>query len=117
MVEFLNESTKRGGVIVDGAGDRDGNKFSWSISVHTETGFISYGKIKEKRFEEQEANGLLTWWKKRLTAEGEALIMEEKGQPDHCFAVCERALREDLKDGIAMGVDWTPLRALAKHLA
>ena len=27
--------------------------FSWSISVHTETGFISYGKIKEKRFEEQ----------------------------------------------------------------
>ena len=53
MVEFLNESTKRGGVIVDGAGDRDGNKFSWSISVHTETGFISYGKIKEKRFEEQ----------------------------------------------------------------
>ena len=53
MVEFLNESTKRGGGIVDGAGDRDGNKFSWSISVHTETGFISYGKIEEKRFEEQ----------------------------------------------------------------
>ena len=48
MVEFLNESIKKDGVIVDGAGDRDGYKFKWSISAHTENGFVSYGSFLRK---------------------------------------------------------------------